>query len=237
MPSENPSPPDGTGPGDYLAILWTGSNLNVYHREDSEVARQIEFAAAAYDAGTPAFGSCWGLQVAAVAAGGEVSLNPRGREIGFARGVQLTAEGRKHPMLEGKPAVFDNFGSHLDEVTELPDGAVVLAGNAYSTVQAIEIRHRSGTFWGVQYHPEYDLHEMACLLSARARNLVQEGFFRDSADLTGYVERLEALHREPDRKDLRWQLNLQDDILSVDCRQREFRNWLNAVVLPRAAGA
>jgi GMP synthase (glutamine-hydrolysing) len=113
----------------------------------------------------------------------------------------------------------------------------VLAGNAYSTVQAIEIRHRSGTFWGVQYHPEYDLHEMACLLSARARNLVQEGFFRDSADLTGYVERLEALHREPDRKDLRWQLNLQDDILSVDCRQREFRNWLNAVVLPRAAGA
>src|ERR1051326_1667320 len=75
MPGENPSPPDRTGPGDYLAILWTGSNLNVYHRDNPEVARQIEFAAAVYDAGTPAFGSCWGMQVSAVAAGGEVSLN------------------------------------------------------------------------------------------------------------------------------------------------------------------
>ena len=236
MPSEDPNPPEGKGPGEYLAVLWTGSNLNVYHREDPAVARQIEFSARTYEAGTPAFGSCWGLQVAVTAAGGEVSLNPRGREIGFARDIQLTAEGRNHPMLEGKPSVFDNFSSHLDEATKVPGGAVVLAGNAYSKVQAIEIRHARGTFWGVQYHPEYDLHEMACLLTARAGNLLQEGFFRHSEELTRYVEKLEALDREPDRKDLRRQLDVEDDLLSVECRQQEFRNWIHKIVLPRAAG-
>lgn len=235
MPSEDPNPP--RGPAEYLAVLWTGSNLNVYNSNDPAVARQIEFSAQTYVVGTPAFGSCWGLQVAVTAAGGEVSLNPRGREIGFAREIQVTAEGRNHPMLEGKPSVFDNFASHLDQATKLPTGAVVLAGNAYSNVQAIEIRHGNGLFWGVQYHPEYDLHEMACLLRARSRNLLEEGFFPDVEELAHYVEKLEALHLDPDRKDLRRQLNVQDDLLSVEQRQQEFRNWIHKIVLPRAAGA
>jgi GMP synthase (glutamine-hydrolysing) len=237
LPSENPDSPEGAGPGDYLAVLWTGSNLNVYHRDIPAVARQIEFAERTYEAGTPAFGSCWGLQVAVTAAGGEVQLNSRGREIGFARGIQLTHEGRNHPMLEGKPSVFDNFSSHLDEVTKLPPGAVVLAGNEYSQVQAVEIRHEKGTFWGVQYHPEFDLHEMGRLIAARERSLVREGFFRDAGDLARYVEQLESLDREPGRKDLRWQLAVDDELISADRRQLEFRNWIDKIVLPRAAGA
>ena len=237
LPSEHPNPLEGRGPDDFRAILWTGSNLNVYHRDNPTVARQIEFAAKIFDTGTPAFGSCWGLQVAVTAAGGEVSPNARGREIGFARGIQLTREGRNHPMLEGKPSVFDNFSSHLDEVTKLPPGAVVLAGNAYSRVQALEIRHKKGMFWGTQYHPEYDLHEMGRLITARARNLLNEQFFRDPEDLARFVDKLEALDREPDRKDLRWQLDVDDNVVSVDLRQLEFRNWIHKVVLPHAAGA
>jgi len=237
LPSEDSNPPEGTGPEDYLAVLWTGSNLNVYHRDNLTVVRQIEFAAQTYAAGTPAFGSCWGLQVAVTAAGGEVSPNPRGREIGFARGIQLTREGRNHPMLEGKPPVFDNFSSHLDEVTKLPPGSVVLAGNSHSRVQAVEIRHKKGMFWGVQYHPEFDLHEMGRLLTARARNLLDEQFFREPEDLARYVEKLEALDREPHRKDLRWELDVDDRLISAELRQLEFRNWIHKIVLPRAAGA
>ena len=52
------------------------------------------------------------MQMAAVAAGGEVRKNPHGREMGFARKLRLTAEGRVHPMYEGKPDVFDGFISH-----------------------------------------------------------------------------------------------------------------------------
>jgi GMP synthase (glutamine-hydrolysing) len=157
--------------------------------------------------------------------------------MGIVRKIQLTPAGEKHPMLEGRQPVFGNLMSHLDEVTELPPGAVVLATNDFTQVQAMEVRHGKGTFWAVQYHPEYDLHEMARLITARAQKLLREGFFADAADLSAYVEKLEALHRDPNRKDLRWQLDIEDDVLSDEIRQLEFRNWIQKVVLPRAAGA
>jgi len=234
-PRDSVNPP--AGPENYDAVLWTGSDLNAYHRDNPLVAAQVAFAARTFETGTPAFGSCWGLQVTATAAGGEVSPNPRGREIGVARRIQLTPEGREHPMLRGKPAVFDNFSSHLDEVTRVPAGAVVLAGNDFTRVQAMEISHAEGVFWGVQYHPEYDLHDMTRLIASRAQRLSKEGFFLDADDLERYIGQLEGLHREPDRKDLRWQLDIGEDLISAEIRQLEFRNWLKYMVLPRAAGA
>ena len=237
FPSDNPTPPEGKGPEHYAGIMWTGCNLTVYHRDNPSVVRQIEFAAQSFEAGTPAFGSCWGLQIAATAAGGEVKANPRGREMGIARKIQLTPEGRRHPMLEGKAPVYTGFISHLDEVTKLPSGAVLLATNDFTHVQAMEVKHGKGTFWAVQYHPEYDLHEMARLITARAQKLLPEGFFTGPDDLAAYVEKLETLKRNPDRKDLRWQLDIDDDVLSDDVRQLEFRNWIHKLVLPRAAGA
>jgi GMP synthase (glutamine-hydrolysing) len=237
FPCDHPTPPDGHGPEHYTGILWTGSNLTVYHRDNPSVARQIEFAARSFDAGTPAFGSCWALQVAVTAAGGEVRANPRGREIGIARKIQLTPAGQNHPMLEGRPPVFSNFISHLDEVAVFPPGAVPLAGNDFSHVQTMEVTHRNGTFWAVQYHPEYDLHALARLITARARKLLLEGFFASPEDLAAYVEKLEALNRDPTRKDLRWQLDIDDDVLSDEIRHLEFRNWIKKIVLPRAAGA
>jgi GMP synthase (glutamine-hydrolysing) len=80
------------------------------------------------------------LQLAAAALGGRVRTNPRGREIGVARGVALTEAGRGHPMLAGRPAVFEALCFHLDEVEAPPPGAEVLAGNAMSAVQAMALR-------------------------------------------------------------------------------------------------
>src|SRR6266403_1796200 len=57
----------------------------------------------------PSFGSCWAAQMAVVAAGGMVRANPRGREMGIARKIALTPEGRGHPLYAGKGAVFDAF--------------------------------------------------------------------------------------------------------------------------------
>ena len=235
LPSDNPTPPQGVGPEHYDGILWTGCNLTIYHLDDARVTRQIEFARKSYEVGTPAFGTCWGIQMAAVAAGGEVRANPRGREMGIARHIRLTAEGLEHPMLEGKPPVYNGFISHLDEVTQLPPGAVLLASNAFTHVQAIEVKHQKGVFWATQYHPEYDLHEVARLIVAREPKLVPEGFFHGREDLTQYVDKLETLAQNPNRKDLRWQLNIDEDVLSDPVRQVEFRNWVHKVVLPRAA--
>jgi GMP synthase (glutamine-hydrolysing) len=235
FPSDNPEPPGK--PSDYAGVLWTGCNLTIYHLDNPSVVRQLEYARASYEAGTPAFGTCWGLQMAAAAAGGEVKANPRGREMGIARKIELTEEGRRHPMLAGKPVVYSAFISHLDEVTTLPPGATLLASNDFTHVQAIEVKHGKGAFWATQYHPEYDLHEVARLIAARAERLLREGFFRDREDLQRYIDRLEELAGQPDRKDLRWQLDIDNDVLAPDVRQVEFRNWIERLVLPHAAQA
>ncbi len=223
--------PDARQAEGYDGFIWTGSNLTIYE-DDPRVTRQIEFSRLIFAIGRPQFGSCWGLQMAAVAAGGEVRKNPRGREMGFARKLRLTAEGRRHPMYEGKPDVFDGFISHLDEVTRLPNGGVLLATNEHTRVQALEVRSGQGVFWATQYHPEYELAEMARLIVARADPLIKEGFFADRAALEAKVQRMEALASDPSRKDLRWDVAVEDDILDDQIRQCELRNWVRKMVMP-----
>ncbi|MCP4749871.1 MAG: type 1 glutamine amidotransferase [Proteobacteria bacterium] len=213
-------------------IVWTGCNLCINDTHLPSVANQIELAERAYEVGVPSWGSCWGVQMAAVAAGGEVQANPKGREMGLARKVLLTPEGRNHPMYEGKSHVFDAYISHDDIVTRLPPGAVLLAGNDFSEVQALAVTHKKGTFWATQYHPEYDLHEMASLIVAREKKLTDMDFFQGHDDFAVLVERMKALHAEPIRKDLRWQLAIDDDVLDRSIRQLEFVNWIEKLVKP-----
>jgi GMP synthase (glutamine-hydrolysing) len=216
----------------YRAILWPGCNLTVYHTDDERVTKMLDLVKRAYELGIPQFGSCWAAQIAVYAAGGEVKPNPKGREMGFARKIHLTSAGINHPMYEGKPVVFNGFISHDDIITRLPEGGRLLASNDFSRIQSVEIKHKKGIFWAVQYHPEYNLHEMARLIVARKQKLIHEGYFRDEEDMDKYVQQLEILAADPSRKDLRWQLGIDDDLLSDEIRQCEFVNWLNKVVLP-----
>src|SRR5581483_6641141 len=73
-------------------------------------------------------------------AGGSVRKNPKGRELGFGRGIRLTEAGRKHPMYVGKMDVFNAPTVHLDEVETLAPGSTVLSTNAMSDVQAVEVK-------------------------------------------------------------------------------------------------
>lgn len=218
----------------YAGIIWTGCNLTIYDTASRSVCSQIELAKNAYEVGVPSFGSCWGIQMAAFAAGGQVEANPKGREMGLARKIHQTPQAYNHPMFEGKPRVFEGFVSHDDMVTKVPPGGTLLASNSFAPVQAIAVTHKNGTFWATQYHPEYDLHEMARLIVAREKKLIAAGFFRGHEDLADLVDRMEALAREPARKDLRWQLAIDDDVLCDSIRQCEFVNWLNKLVLPTA---
>ena len=40
--------------------------------------------------------------------------------------------------------------------------------------------HGRGTFWGVQYHPEYDFIDIAAVAERYGQTLVTEGMFRDT---------------------------------------------------------
>ena len=218
----------------YAGIIWTGCNLSINDTDNPSVSGQIRLAADAYEVGVPSFGSCWGLQMAVVAAGGKVEPNPKGREMGLARKIHLTPEAYDHPMFEGKPKVFEGFISHDDMVTKMTPDCVCLAGNSFASVQAVAVTHKRGTFWATQYHPEYDLHEMACLIVAREEKLTKAGFFRSHEDMVQLVDKMKTLAKEPDREDLRWQLAIDDDVLDDTIRQCEFVNWINKQVLPAA---
>ena len=173
--------------------------------------------------------------MAAVAAGGEVQAHPGGREMGVGRKIVLTEEGREHPMFEGRSLVFDHLVSHEDEVTRVPAGGVVLARNRWC-IQAMAVTHGKGTFWATQFHPEYDLHEVAGLVHCRVEKLIRGGFFQVPAQAFELVERLEALHADPTRKDLAWGLGIDEDLLDTRVRQMEFANWLRHQVMARLAG-
>jgi GMP synthase (glutamine-hydrolysing) len=225
--------PPGAGLEVYDGVTITGSALNVYNG-GAAVVRQIDLARAVFAAGVPFFGSCWGLQVAVAAAGGEVRANPLGREFGFARRISLTDAGRGHPLFAGKPAVFEAPCVHRDYIAALPAGALTLAANDYG-LQAAAFTHGRGTFWGVQYHPEYDYRDIAAVAERYGRTLVEEGMFRDTAALAAYAAELRALQSNPGDPPLLWKHGLGRAMQSEQLRLLEIRNWLHAQVLPRAA--
>jgi GMP synthase (glutamine-hydrolysing) len=223
--------PSGADLAQYHGFMMSGSALNIPLSEnDPCVRRQVDLAKAVFDVGVPFYGSCWGLQVAVAAAGGTVSASPLGCEMAVARKVVLNATGREHPLYEGKASVFDAPAVHVDEVTVLPSGATLLASNGFSQVQGVMFTHSAGEFWGVQYHPEFDLSDMSVLVHRYTERLVSQGFFASPAEAEIHAERLKTLHDDPARKDLAWLLGLDADILDPAVRWREIVNWIEYAV-------
>ncbi|MDD9876496.1 MAG: type 1 glutamine amidotransferase [Magnetovibrio sp.] len=232
----DPELPPGTTLADFDGVMMSGSGLNIPGGDDDpRVQRQIAFARAVFEAKVPFYGSCWGLQVAAAAAGGRVAASPRGSEMGFARKIALTREGRGHPLHTDRAGAFDAPAIHVDEVTHLPSGATVLAENAFCAIQSASITYRGGVFWGVQYHPEFDLADMARLIERYTDRLITQGFYADADAARRHCEQLTTLHQDPDRQDVAWLLGIDADILDPRIRWREIDNWIERLVRPRRA--
>jgi GMP synthase (glutamine-hydrolysing) len=225
--------PFGTTLADFDGLMIPGSPLHIYDRTPA-VTRQIEFARAAFGAGIPVWGSCWGLQLATVALGGSVRRNPQGRELPIARAITVTDAGRMHPLLTSRPPVFDALCSHLDEIETLPPNGEVLAANEISAVQAMAAQtSRGGSLFGTQYHPEHTLLVSAALMEMRATELVEEGFGIDPADITAMAADFRTLAAAPMRRDLIWRYGIASEIMDPIRRTIEIGNWLETVVEAR----
>ena len=220
--------PPAIDAGAYYGAIITGSALHVYDAVP-EVERQLVLAAEVFDAGIPVFGSCWGLQVACTVLGGRVHANPRGRELGIARGIHANERGREHPLLAGKGAVYDAVAIHTDEVAELPRGSTLLAGNDVSAVQVVAIAQGDKQFWGVQYHPEFSLFDIGTIFLRYRESLIADGFFTSTQALETLAQDFRSLDQNPDQLALSWRYGLGVSILDFDRRTRELRNWLQAI--------
>ena len=211
------------------AVFITGSPLHVYD-DSPEVRRQLAFMQTVFSSGTPSFGSCAGLQLAVAAAGGTVRRMPDRMEAGIARRITPTAAGRDHPLLAGRAPSWDAPAIHGDEVETLPDDATLLAGNAVTAIQAAEIRHAGGIFWGVQYHPELAPGEIAVALRRQADDLVDAGLAETPDDVELRAAQLDALHDDPERRSILWALGIDREFAHEASRRIELSNFLNHFV-------
>ncbi len=169
----DPLPADLAG---YSALLVLGGQMAAW---EDDVAPWLPATRAlltrAVDEGVPTLGICLGAQLLALAAGGRVERGRSGPEAGLL--PVLAAPGADDDPLVGPLSARHPGGwlapqAHGDAVTELPDGAVLLARSAAYEVQAFRL---GPSAWGVQYHPEVTPRDLGAWLEDLGPALAARG--------------------------------------------------------------
>jgi GMP synthase-like glutamine amidotransferase len=132
-------------------------------------------------------GVCFGHHALTLALGGEVEPNPRGREMGTVA-VELTPEGERSPLLAGMRSGDRVNLIHRTHVSRMPEGAVLLAFNGTTPVQAFQ----AGRSFGYQPHPELAPRQLRLLADLYGPVLIRvEHFLKDDEDLQRFKESFE----------------------------------------------
>jgi GMP synthase (glutamine-hydrolysing) len=124
-----------------IGLILSGGPASVY----AEDAYRMD--PAILDLGIPVLGICYGHQILADLAGGEVA-NTGTAEYG-STAMEVTADS---VLMRGLPAEQQVWMSHQDQVVSAPDGFVSVATTEGAAVAAMENTDRS--LYGVQFHPE-----------------------------------------------------------------------------------
>ncbi|MEP2532989.1 gamma-glutamyl-gamma-aminobutyrate hydrolase family protein [Shimia sp.] len=194
-------------------VVFSGAGT-VWSAAASEAAPQRAAMQRGFGKGVPVWGSCNGMQLASVVLGGDLGVSANGDECGVARDIALTQAGVAHPMMTGKAPVFASPCSHRDEVQTLPGGAILIAGNDHSPVQAMVYEKDGVDFWGVQYHPECSAPDIAGWMRGRGP---------DFAQLADNLEQAEADPAAAAR------IGATPQELAFSQRTQELSNWLSHV--------
>jgi GMP synthase (glutamine-hydrolysing) len=167
---------------DYDAVIFAGGEYRPEEFDGPVFDGERERIMEALEAGLPILGICLGHQLLAHWLGGKVK---RGRwEVGWLP-VVANEQGLEDPLLVGLGETFYAFLWHGDEVTRLPEEAVLLASSERCRVQAYRLG--DSPVWGVQFNPQYD----PVIAERLARNsswLPEYGWDVEEIVATGYRE-------------------------------------------------
>jgi GMP synthase-like glutamine amidotransferase len=160
----------------YAALVVLGGEQNAYPDADGApgapwFAGLERLLRKAVRERVPTLGVCLGGQLLATANAGTVERSPAGPEIG-ARLVARRDVADNDPIFAGVPFAPDVLQWHLDEITELPVGAVLLAASTSYPHQAFRLGDAA---WGLQFHIECDIGMLAAWASDNLDVLAELG--------------------------------------------------------------
>ncbi len=138
---------------DYSAIMIGGAGAYSAVNNYSWTHSLLQFVNQCISVEIPMFGSCWGHQIIARAAGGKVVHDSSKAEMGSVA-VEVTESGLSDPLFRFMPQHFFANAGHHDRVVELPSHAVELAFNESQRNQAFRLG--SLPIYGTQFHSELD---------------------------------------------------------------------------------
>ncbi len=127
---------------DVKGVILSGSPYSV---NDPEAPKPLLDA---FKGKLPLLGVCYGAQLLAQMAGGNVKGAPS-REYGRA---MLTVVDTKDPLVEGLPSPTQVWMSHGDTITDIPDSFHIIGSTENVKVAAYHIEGEQS--WGIQFHPE-----------------------------------------------------------------------------------
>lgn len=125
----------------YAGIIFTGGPNSVYDELSPHYSADI------LNIGTPILGICYGDQLMAYMAGGEIQSAESGSEYGK---TLLTVS--ENPLFNGIPAESICWMSHTDYVKNPPEGFKIIARTEKCPCAAMCDEERK--LYGVQFHPE-----------------------------------------------------------------------------------
>ncbi len=135
----------------------------------------------------PFLGACYGIGTLGSHQGGVVDR--RYPEPVGPLSVTVTDEGLADPLFAGMPRDFAAYGGHKEALSELPEGAVLLATSVACPVQAFRVGQN---VYATQFHPELD----RAGIHTRIDVYSTFGYFdpSEAADLKAASDRVEVAH-------------------------------------------
>ena len=138
-------------------VMLGGGLMPTADDEAPWLPTERDLTASAIERELPTLGICLGGQLIAHVAGGEVRAEYGTPESGAVL-IETTPEGRDDPVLGVLGEGAHMIENHVDQITQLPPGAVHLAASDDVANQAFRVGRR---MWGLQFHPEVGAERVA----------------------------------------------------------------------------